>query len=1179
MSLRPAVAGPRWAGPSCLLLVTFCLWGVLAQLDGMPPFPQYEEAPPRPVTELSPGKLPANAAQSVSLTGRLATVSLHTRPTYDLLLNDGNGTIVMLPQQPAYANGALAVPGDLLSVVCDVLLPSKHLTKECIGLSVATFLETKVPMPIKTSATGETTTNFAVKFLVVRLTTTCSGRSQPRSESTLRATWQAVSDELGACSYGSMTMPKTSIRVISVELNDCTAYTSCDYTTMATKGWTLAKSALGTTASQYTHWALVLPTSGCDNYFAALAYIGSGYDAWLGRPATTWYTPGDYGAGRVSTIMQEVLHNFGLYHSSTDSVADDLCACHYYGTSCDSCHSEYGDYSTCMGWGDFCPSAAEAYRLGWTQALGVLQTSNTAVGQVYSFNVPALQRSTSNVVIVKPDWAGSNYFFNMYFSTRDNSGGDAGMYTDFMGRVNVHTVSKTVDVQNTNDQGDMHLISLIPASTRKVFTKQKLVVYTGAVAADKSIPVSFCTYSSSSSQCPNTVDPQPSPPTVASPSPSPPIMSPSPSPVQTSPRPPPSPVLTSPRPSPSPPIPTLRSPPPSPAYEAPQGYEYPPALIYPPYDYYPPPSEEVHPPPSPPPPSPPPSPPPPSPPPPSPPPPSPPPPSSGNPTYSTTSFLPISSKSPTSLTPLSVTSVQTMELVDSLCKMGGKDVGGKSPGIDCRVFKGSSIGKLEQSGPTLVYWLVAAPYGSSLYISLVRIDRVGSIPKAYLVSAKKTTITESRTLATFDSAYINGRWLTGSKWRTTTAFTGAGIGIATLSYRVASQFSVAQFIGIVKSPTKLPGTTSTGHAQVLLTAEGCFLGGAEVNTIAPGSPCTPYRGNQIAFKSSSTVAPWIAAYHDSSANKLFMVNVNIQVVSGDVRAHVGTVGVATFSGDASVLTDDQINLMFKTMKKLAYSSWFTRAGLGLASVGYQQASGYFSVPNVFLGSAAKTGLFLAGIDSLDPQAVTLTDTTCYLGGVSVSKVAPGNPCRMFKSSASSSAQTWLAINVNVKNNFYITQVTVLPYAGKLVAYASAARWNTKANVKLETMTGTQAATLWSRGKNARVATSFSAKDFGLAGISYTPVEVNPPPCTPLSRAQCVNLLIGDGYNIKNVLSSNADANIQTADDCANFCQVTNNNTPASFSYSFSEVTSVCSCAQGPDVQVLSPGVSTYMHIC
>eukprot|EP00798_Chlamydomonas_sp_ICE-L_P031283 gene31283-6429_t len=91
-------------------------------------------------------------------------------------------------------------------------------------------------------------------------------------------------------------MPQANLNVIAMAFNDCAAYTSCSYQALASSSWTA-----------------------------------------------------------------EVLHNFGLYHSSKDTTTDDLCTCHTDSSvSCGTCHSEYGDYSSCMGRGDVCPNAVEA---------------------------------------------------------------------------------------------------------------------------------------------------------------------------------------------------------------------------------------------------------------------------------------------------------------------------------------------------------------------------------------------------------------------------------------------------------------------------------------------------------------------------------------------------------------------------------------------------------------------------------------------------------------------------------------------------------------------------------------------------------------------------------------------------------------------------------------------------
>jgi hypothetical protein len=92
------------------------------------------------------------------------------------------------------------------------------------------------------------------------------------------------------------------------------------------------------------------------------------------------------GIFQKGTVMQELLHNFGLWHGWRDGI-------------------EYNDFSTCMGMGDGCPSAPELWRLGWGVPLPQLNSSTFPVGVFRTFTLPATYLGSDGIMIkIQPNW-------------------------------------------------------------------------------------------------------------------------------------------------------------------------------------------------------------------------------------------------------------------------------------------------------------------------------------------------------------------------------------------------------------------------------------------------------------------------------------------------------------------------------------------------------------------------------------------------------------------------------------------------------------------------------------------------------------------------------------------------------------------------------------------------------
>ncbi|GIL48937.1 hypothetical protein Vafri_5429 [Volvox africanus] len=475
-----------------------------------------------------------------------------------------------------------------------------------------------------------------------------------------------VAQKFEQCSYGKLTLDASAFQVITISPPCSSVVNTCYWYDISNGADAIAKDLFPNLFYGSSHFTYVLPPL-MQNLclWSGLALLPGGQ---------TWLQTSNSGIRRWPTIMQEMLHNYGLWHSWAGGF-------------------EYDDYSTAMGRGFGCPNAAEASRLGWSTPVAngaELSESSLPPGIARTFILPATYLTgEGNYVRIKTNWM-PNYSLmgkNLFVSVRVSKGPDSGLTGYWANRVHIHEVNATMDNAGTvypfawTDRKVSYLTN-VRSSQKFPVQAYNLVVYGGAWVRPDTMRVHICRYTSNSTECPDfsvveanapaippaSPPPQPLPPSpLPNPPPNVPMMPPpdAPSPpgmpsapvnqspislpnipppgypYPPSPRPlppqrplPPSPPPPSPQPPtlPPPPSPFPPSPPP-PSPKPPSPYPSPPPQPSP-FPPRPPPPPSP-PPPSPPPPSPlPPSPPPPSPPPPSPPPPSPSPPSPSPPSPS-----------------------------------------------------------------------------------------------------------------------------------------------------------------------------------------------------------------------------------------------------------------------------------------------------------------------------------------------------------------------------------------------------------------------------------------------------------------------------------------------------------------------------------------------------------------
>eukprot|EP00798_Chlamydomonas_sp_ICE-L_P028661 gene28661-31838_t len=622
-----------------------------------------------------------------------------------------------------------------------------------------------------------------------------------------------------------MRMPQANLNVIGITFNDCAAYTNCDYRALASSSWTA-----------------------------------------------------------------EVLHNFGLFHSSKDTTANDICACHTDSSvSCGNCHSEYGDYSSCMGRGDVCPNAVEAYRVQWVNAIETLTSSNMGVGQIFSYTIPPLDSSSTPLVVVRPSWA-STYKFNLYFSTRRSSGGDSGISSTFRNSISVHSIDKDIDLRGSNENADIHILRTVSANTRQVFSAQKVVLDVGTVANDGSIGITLCRYSSSDSHPP----------------------------------------------------------------AAPEGQEYTitkflrktlagatvlsgismrgndaVAFASGAKNFRTATSEanefnindfwtrgktvavaEAY----------------------------------GQPSYGVSSFSYSGTEliavndflgnTPASAEPLlalDVASAYHVELLDQGCVMGGKSISKNQPGQACRVFRGQGTWDLD-SDDNVANWLVVSKSANRLFISNVVVELINGLPMAYVVSSRLGGNGTPLNKFTAELAHYMFKKKTRNQ-PVALGWGGPGVGVATVTYTQATVMPTTNFLPVTLATAQtLYGVGSS--TEITMVDDHCMMAGRFVNSKSPGSPCRVFLGTQ-----TSGGPHWIAAYHRVKQRQVVLARINTPVVDGVVVAYVADAGYWSDGGKTLASFDAAtINSLFSKKKNLKQVTSWGDKWVSMPSVGYQVTS-------------------------------------------------------------------------------------------------------------------------------------------------------------------------------------------------------------------------------------------------
>ncbi|KAG2499767.1 hypothetical protein HYH03_002064 [Edaphochlamys debaryana] len=304
--------------------------------------------------------------------------------------------------------------------------------------------------------------NVSVSLLVVVLKMSgnddCPGSDGADPARVSQMLWEprGIASQLSTCSYGSMTLNANKSKVIELALPCSFEVLACDYMATANIARPLADAALNGLLNSFTHTMWVMPYESTSN----CAFLG--ISAIRGR--VSWLTPAELGVFKAGTVMQELMHNYGLFHGWREE-------------------TEYTDGSTFMGMAQSaCPSGPELLLLGWATPLAVLNGRLLPEASLSVFNatIPATYLGQSGVVVrILPDWLpGDVYTKNLYLSVRSRAGGDWQLDAEYDNRLSVHTALRVADAGIGGTAGDpqFDLEYLMDQGTLQVLDQYRLVI-------------------------------------------------------------------------------------------------------------------------------------------------------------------------------------------------------------------------------------------------------------------------------------------------------------------------------------------------------------------------------------------------------------------------------------------------------------------------------------------------------------------------------------------------------------------------------------------------------------------------------------------------------------------------------------------------------------------------------
>ncbi|GIL56070.1 hypothetical protein Vafri_11530 [Volvox africanus] len=456
--MAPANYYPRWAfellpytwqrpirvseHSLALFLVPLLATSLLLALDSASaantsPIPQQSSLPTsQPMLRPTPPQPSVSAAVlSTSIQGTLQYRTIIPSGQWILLTsaNNGNSISYTLPSQPVDAVSGLKIPqGRVVSLTC--FLPNSS-TTTCSDITNSKIYS----FPYLNSPASNVT--LRVLVVVVGLNKSSECNSQGGADVTqVRSVFlgpNSYADFFKNCSYRRMVFDRQAFTVVSSVIPCSTdIIKNCKFYAIANAS--LRQLPADIQIGLYSNIVYVLPDGlerACG--FPAVAEI-------LGRQ--TWVLPNNDGIFSKGRVMQEMLHNFGLWHGWRNGVEND-------------------DNSTAMGWGASCPSAPELWRLGWATPLAQLNSSTFPLATYMNFVLPATYLGPAGIMIkIQPDWLGTNnYTKNLYLALRVKAAGDRDLSEEFNGKLNIHELSSTIDNKPSFAAGGDPKVTIIAA--------------------------------------------------------------------------------------------------------------------------------------------------------------------------------------------------------------------------------------------------------------------------------------------------------------------------------------------------------------------------------------------------------------------------------------------------------------------------------------------------------------------------------------------------------------------------------------------------------------------------------------------------------------------------------------------------------------------------------------------
>ncbi|GIL49067.1 hypothetical protein Vafri_5545 [Volvox africanus] len=424
---------------------------------------------------------PSSGGAAITIRGKLLYRTTWPNGTWLLSSVNGTSTSYTLPYQPIEARSGNEIPpGQYVNLTC--FLPN-DITTMCSNITNARIYLAAAPM-IATNVT------LRVLVMVVSINKTPGRRCSAVKGANVTQIKDAFlgpggyADFFENCSYGRMVFDRQMLTVEPIVIPCIETNLQCTPEIISNAAMKYLPQEIST--GEYSHLLYVFPD---DKEFGNKCNPSPGLGEVPGPNSWYWSSDFDKGIFSKGTVMQEILHNFGLYHGWRNK-------------------DEYGDASTCMGSGQSCPSAPELWHLGWATPLAQLNSSTFPVATYMNFTLPATYLGPMGAMIkIQPDWLDTNYYTkNLYLSLRVKAAGDKDLYEDFNGKLNIHEINSTMD--NSRDKvGNDPFVTMIgermtPGSNNVRLVPYKLLLHIGAFNDRTStIMVTICRFVNGPDEC------------------------------------------------------------------------------------------------------------------------------------------------------------------------------------------------------------------------------------------------------------------------------------------------------------------------------------------------------------------------------------------------------------------------------------------------------------------------------------------------------------------------------------------------------------------------------------------------------------------------------------------------------------------------------------------------------